>query len=82
MSLSFVGAKYTQLGQLLAVQKWKKAELETRRLITSIVGAERRADCLLTQDDLEQFPYIDLRTIHKLWMHYSQAIAIYSKLNS
>jgi hypothetical protein len=56
-------ADYTQLSQLLGVQKWKEADLETRRPILSIVGVQRRADCLLTQNDLEQFPCIDLRTI-------------------
>jgi hypothetical protein len=72
MSLPFGRAKYTQLSRLLGTKKWQEADLETRRLMLSIVGAEQRADCLLTQDDLEQFPCIDLRTIDQLWIHYSQ----------
>lgn len=72
MSLSCRRDEYIQLSRLLRVQKWKEADIETRRLMLSIVEVERRADCLLTQDDIEQFPCIDLRTIDQLWIHYSQ----------
>jgi hypothetical protein len=75
-------ADYTQLDQLLRVQKWKEADLETRRLMLSIVGAEQRVDCLLTQNDLEQFPCIDLRTIDRLWVHYSQRQFGFSIINA
>lgn len=72
MSLPFGRAKYTQLSRLLGAKKWQEADLETRRLMLLIVRAEQRADCLLTQEDLEQFPCIDLRTIDQLWIYYSQ----------
>jgi hypothetical protein len=75
-------ANYTQLDQLLRVQKWKEADLETRRLMLSIVGAHLRTDCLLTQKDLEQFPCIDLSTIDRLWVHYSQGHFGFSVINA
>lgn len=63
---------YTQLRDLLIAQKWQDTDQETRRLMLSIAKANRRKDCLLTQDDLHKFPCSELNTIDKLWVHYSK----------
>lgn len=75
-------AVYTQLDQLLRVQKWKEADIETRRLMLLIVGADRRTDCLLNQDDIAHFPCIDLHTIDRLWIQYSQGYFGFSIIES
>ncbi|MGF1488378.1 MAG: GUN4 domain-containing protein [Prochloraceae cyanobacterium] len=68
---SEVGADYNQLRNLLIAKKWREADLETRRLMLSITGADRRKDRLLTQKDIETFPCTDLLSIDRLWVRYS-----------
>lgn len=67
---SQVGADYSKLRDLLEAHQWKKADWETRRMMLLVAGADKR-DSLLTQQDIEQFPCIDLRTINKLWVQNS-----------
>lgn len=67
-----IDVDYTKLRDLLRSQKWLDADRETRRLMLSIARADRRKDCLLTQDDLQKFPCSELKTIDRLWVHYSQ----------
>lgn len=67
---SQVGADYSKLRDLLEAHQWKKADLETRRMMLWVAGADKR-DSLLTQQDIEEFPCTDLRTINKLWVQHS-----------
>lgn len=67
-----ISVDYTQLRNLLIAQKWEDADRETRRLMLYIAGADRRKDCLLTQDDIKKFPCTELSKIDRLWVDYSQ----------
>ncbi|MEY3866268.1 MAG: hypothetical protein RLZZ338_159 [Cyanobacteriota bacterium] len=60
---------YTQLGNLLAEDKWKEADEETARLMLKIADREREG--WLRVEDIEQFPSRDLQTIDQLWVEYS-----------
>ncbi len=65
-------AKYKTLDPLLAQGRWQEADWETRRLMLSIAGADRRSDCLLTETDIRSFPCTDLRILDRLWRRHSQ----------
>jgi hypothetical protein len=65
-------AKYKTLDPLLAQGRWQEADGETRRLMLSIAGADRRSDCLLTETDIRSFPCTDLRILDRLWRGHSQ----------
>ena len=67
-----ISVDYSQLRDLLIAQKWQDADRETRKLMLSIAKADQRKDCLLTQDDLKNFPCCELNTIDKLWVYYSK----------
>jgi len=62
---------YANLYDLLRNKRWKEADIETRRLMLTIVGANQKPDCLLTQDNIQQFPCHDLVYIDQLWRHFS-----------
>ncbi|MBD2186007.1 GUN4 domain-containing protein [Planktothrix sp. FACHB-1355] len=79
--ISNLNPDYTKLRDLLANKKWKEADLETRTLMLSIAGADKRKDCLLTQDDMKKFPCAELRKIDRLWIHYSQGRFGFSIIN-
>jgi hypothetical protein len=66
------GADWTRLDHLLAQKDWKEADWETRRLMLFIAVADRRRDCLLTENDIRQFPCADLVKINRLWVARSQ----------
>lgn len=66
------GANWTRLDHLLAQKDWKEADWETRRLMLFIAGADRRRDCLLTENDIRQFPCADLVRINRLWASRSK----------
>lgn len=70
--LAGILAKYQRLGPLLAQGRWQEADWETRRLMLSIAGADRRSDCLLTQTDIRSFPCPDLLILDRLWRGHSQ----------
>lgn len=67
---SEVGIDYGQLGDFLKAGQWKEADSETGRVILQAVAQVERG--WLTDDDIENFPGVDLRTIDQLWLHYSK----------
>lgn len=64
------GVDYTRLQELLAAEKWKQADRETAELILKV--AEREQEGWLRNEDMENFPCQDLRTIDALWVKYSK----------
>ncbi|MDY6936653.1 MAG: GUN4 domain-containing protein [Cyanobacteriota bacterium] len=65
------GADYTQLRDLLAAQKWKEADKETARVMLQV--ANREEEGYLNRNAIDNFPCEDLRTIDRLWVHYSNS---------
>jgi len=65
-------SNYQKLNQLLAEKKWKEADIETRKLMLEIAGSLNREDCLLTEEDIKNFPCSELKKIDQLWIKYSQ----------
>ncbi len=61
---------YLQLNDLLAQQQWKKADEETYQLMLSI--AKRENQGWFDVSSIDNFPSLDLRTIDRLWVHYSK----------
>jgi serine/threonine-protein kinase len=64
------GVDYTRLQQLLQQQKWKDADEETYRRMLEAVKREKEE--WFREEDVENFPRTDLRTIDRLWVKYSQ----------
>jgi len=62
-------ADYTRLRDLLAAGKWKDADQETARVMLLAAGQQQRG--FLQQEDIENFPCEDFRTIDRLWVKYS-----------
>ncbi|KAB8335219.1 hypothetical protein SD80_002430 [Scytonema tolypothrichoides VB-61278] len=60
---------YTRLREFLAAGKWKEADRETADLILKV--ADREQEGWLKNEDMENFPCQDLRTIDGLWVKYS-----------
>jgi serine/threonine protein kinase len=63
------GVDYRRLQQLLAAGNWKEADLETAHRMLEAVGREE--DDWIVAEELKTFPCKDLRTIDRLWVHYS-----------
>jgi len=61
-----------KLENLLAAGRWQEADVETRRIMLAIAGADTRDNLLLTQEDIENFPRSHLITINRLWTHHSE----------
>ncbi len=61
------GVDYTYLRDLLAAGKWKEADEETTGVMLQAAGNKS----YLEVEDIDKFPCDDLRTINKLWLHYS-----------
>ncbi|MBC1195066.1 GUN4 domain-containing protein [Microcystis aeruginosa BLCCF158] len=57
------GVNYSKLQQLLAAGKWKEADEETGKVLCRWLVDE--------DEDIDNFPCEDLRTINQLWLHYS-----------
>lgn len=74
--------KLNQLQSLLIAKNWQAADIETRRIMLEITGADKRDNLLLTQTDIEQFPCSDLIDIDRLWIQYSQRRFGFSVINS
>jgi len=68
--ISAVGLEYGKLQYLLAVQKWREADMETWVVLCHSLG--KRAKTFLFQDDIENLPCEDLLTIDRLWVKYSR----------
>ncbi len=66
---SAVGMDYKKLRDLLASGKWKEADEETALLVVTV--AKREEDGWLDEEDIDNFPCEDLRTIDQLWVKYS-----------
>lgn len=63
---------YLPLEKLLLAQRWREADVETRRIMLAIAGADTRDNLLLTQQALENFPCYHLKTINRLWRKHSE----------
>ncbi|WP_353932291.1 GUN4 domain-containing protein [Okeanomitos corallinicola TIOX110] len=62
---------YTKLDYLLSQSAWKKADIETRKIMLEITGANQREELLMTATDLQKFPCSELKIIDKLWREAS-----------
>ncbi|MBD1827251.1 GUN4 domain-containing protein [Microcoleus sp. FACHB-61] len=60
---------YTKLEQLLAVGKWKEADVETTNKMLEVMG--RQPEGLWEREDIENFSCPDLRDMDRLWVKYS-----------
>ena len=60
---------YQQLETFLKNGQWKEADQETDRLMLQI--ADKEADQWLSEEDIQNFPCEDLRTLDKLWVDNS-----------
>lgn len=67
---SKAGVDYRRLESLLAAQKWKEADRETAAIMLWLSNQEEKG--LLTLEDIQKFPKLDLYTIDQLWVNYSK----------
>ena len=65
-----VSSRYEKLANYLAAGEWRKADEETTRAMLQV--AQREEEGWLRAEDIDRFPCTDLRTIDRLWVHYSQ----------
>ncbi len=63
------GINYHQLEQFLQAQMWKKADEETAQKMLELAG--RTNEGWLDEEDIDNFPCEDLRTLDQLWLKYS-----------
>ncbi|VXD15261.1 Serine/threonine protein kinase [Planktothrix serta PCC 8927] len=63
------GVNYRQLEQFLKAGKWKEADEETTNKMLEVAG--RTKEGWLREEDIDNFPCEDLRTIDQLWVKYS-----------
>ncbi len=68
--LSAVGVDYSPLRDLLVAGQWQKADEETGAIMLKI--ARRVTGGSLREEDIQEFPCPDLKTIDQLWLKYSQ----------
>jgi serine/threonine protein kinase len=66
---SAVGVDYGPLRDLLAIANWSAADDATRRAM--LQAFQRKDTSFLSFDELTEFPCLDLLTINRLWMKYS-----------
>ena len=64
------GIDYTRLRDLLKAGDWKEADNETYLRMLEAVGREKGD--WIRAEELLNFPCADLKTIDRLWVHYSQ----------
>ena len=67
--LSDKNVDYTKLRDFLANGEWKEADMETGRCM--LKATEQEEQGYLMEEDVENFPCTDLRTIDQLWVKYS-----------
>lgn len=67
---SSVGVDYASLHSLLASNQWQKADEETGAVILKI--ARRVTAGWFREEDITDFPCLDLQTINQLWIKSSQ----------
>ncbi|WP_228009533.1 GUN4 domain-containing protein [Microcystis aeruginosa] len=63
------GIDYRNLEDLLKRQQWKEADEETATVM--LQAANRTKEGWLREEDIDNFPCEDLRTIDQLWVKYS-----------
>ncbi|CAD5945576.1 Serine/threonine-protein kinase B [Planktothrix tepida] len=63
------GVNYGQLEQLLKAGNWKEADRETANKMLEVAGIKNQG--WLREEDIDNFPCEDLRTIDQLWVKYS-----------
>ncbi|MCZ8129083.1 MAG: GUN4 domain-containing protein [Microcystis sp. LE19-114.1B] len=63
------GIDYRKLEDLLKRQQWKQADEETATVM--LQAANRTKEGWLREEDIDNFPCEDLRTIDQLWVKYS-----------
>ncbi|WP_371718568.1 GUN4 domain-containing protein, partial [Anabaena sp. UHCC 0204] len=63
------GMDYIKLRDLLKAGNWKEADEETERVMLAVAKREKQG--WLDDEDIDNFPYEDLRTIDQLWVKYS-----------
>jgi serine/threonine-protein kinase len=63
------GIDYRQLRDLLAAGKWQEADQETAEKMLAVIDKE--SWWKVGNDDINNFPCTDLRTIDRLWVKYS-----------
>jgi eukaryotic-like serine/threonine-protein kinase len=68
--VSEVGVDYNHLKNLLAAEKWREADEETRRVMLKV--AQREKEGWLDAKSIELFPCKDLETIDSLWVQASR----------
>lgn len=64
------GVDYSQLRDYLKAGRWEEADEETARVMCKAAGKEEGR--WLRKEDIDNFPCVDLRTIDKLWVKYSE----------
>ncbi len=67
---SMVGVDYRKLDSLLVAQKWQEADQETAAIMLWLFNQEAKG--LLTLEDIQNFPKLDLYTLDHLWANYSR----------
>lgn len=67
---SIAGTDYRKLESLLAAQKWREADKETAAIMLWLSNQEDKG--LLTLEDIQKFPKLDLYTLDHLWGNYSR----------
>jgi hypothetical protein len=67
--LEKLSKKYTKLSNLLAAGKWKEADEETANVIFEVANSKKEE--WLRDEDMDNIPCEDLRTINQLWVDYS-----------
>ncbi|MBC5796428.1 GUN4 domain-containing protein [Sphaerospermopsis sp. LEGE 00249] len=60
---------YIKLRDLLKAGKWKEADEKTARVMLAV--AKREKEGWLREENIDNFPCADLRTIDQLWVKYS-----------
>jgi len=63
------GVDYSRLRDLLKAGNWKAADVETAHRMLEAVG--RKEDDWIRNEELLNFPCVDLLTIDRLWVRYS-----------
>lgn len=67
--VKLISVDYSQLERLLASRKWEEADEETLNKMLEAAGRTEYGS--LRMEDIDRFPYKDLRTIDQLWVKYS-----------
>lgn len=69
ISIQTSNMNYRKLRDLLKAGKWKEADEETRQVMLAV--AKREKEGWFREEDIDNFPCADLRTIDQLWVKYS-----------